>query len=206
MSWQRGAPIAIVGLFLVGCGQAPGPVAVVPPVASQTPTPQFSPTASPLPSPSPKPSPKPSPSTKPTPEPSPPLAVASVTCKGAPGSAMAVVAGVFLYDVADPIHPRLVCRADNTYMQLLEGNKIAYTVALSSGKADVIWRVLATGVNTKVAQLPADPGGAKNWTPDGALEVYAGPGKPINDWSWLIPIHLVSDGGNHVLYSIISGA
>ncbi len=78
---------------------------------------------------------------------------------------MTVIAGLFLYDVTDPVRPRLVCRATNTYLQLLAGNKIAYTVALANGQADIIWRDLTTGVNTKVAELPADPGGAKNWNP-----------------------------------------
>jgi hypothetical protein len=119
---------------------------------------------------------------------------------------MAVVAGLFLYDVADPVHPRMVCRATKTYMQLVDSNTIAYTVALSGGKANIVWRDLVTGVNTQVAVLPADPGGAKNWTADGSLEVYAGKGTVINETTASVPVHLFSNGGDHLLYSITSGA
>src|SRR3954464_831134 len=113
MSWQRGAAIAIGGLFLAGCGPAATPVAVVPPAGSPTPV------SSPIASPSANPSPEPTPTTQ----------VASVTCSGGPGTSMAVVSGGLLYDVANPVEPRLICRAQNTYLQLVAGNSIVYTKA-----------------------------------------------------------------------------
>jgi hypothetical protein len=117
---------------------------------------------------------------------------------------MVVVAGAYLYDVTDPLHPRLVCSASNTYIQLTGAGKLAYTVPISGGKAEIVWRDLVTGVNTKAVLLPALPRGAKDWTFDG-LQVYAGPGKRLDDYNELVPVHLASNGTDHVLYSITSG-
>src|ERR1051326_3081927 len=205
MSWQRGAAITTAWLFLAACGQAPRPVAVVTPFASPTPSAQASPTPMPSAPPSPSPSPKPSPSAKPSPEPTPPPAVATVACKGAPSAAMVVVAGRYLYDVTNPVSRLMVCTASNTYIQLAGATKLAYTVPISGGKTRIVWRDLLTGVNTNAALLPATPNGAKDWTFDG-MEVYAGPGKPLDIDSELVPIHLVANGTDHILYSITSGS
>ena len=95
----RFAGVLFVGLIVMACGPRAVPTAQVSPAMSPTPTS--------------------------TPEAEPPPGVASVRCSGGPGKAMAVIARAFVYDVADPVHPRLVCRAANTVIHLLEGNAIA---------------------------------------------------------------------------------
>ena len=71
---------------------------------------------------------------------------------------MAVVAGTLVYDVADPIHPRLVCRGANTVVHLLDSKAIAYT-KVADGHVVIVRRDIATGVESQVAQLrtKADP-------------------------------------------------
>jgi len=83
--------------------------------------------------------------------------VASVTCSGGPGASMAVVAGQFVYDVADPIHPRLVCRGANTVMHLLDARTIAYTT-VAGGHVVIMRRDLSTGAESRIAQLRLEPG------------------------------------------------
>jgi hypothetical protein len=117
---------------------------------------------------------------------------------------MAVVAGQFVYDVSDPVHPRLVCRTNNTYLHLLDGNAIAYTT-VAARKVVIVRRDLTTGAESRIGQLPADPHGAKSWTSDGSLEVYATSGVPGANGRWLVKVHLWSDGADHVLYTIDAG-
>jgi hypothetical protein len=117
---------------------------------------------------------------------------------------MAVVAGQFVYDVSDPVHPRLVRRTNNTYLHLLDGNAIAYTT-IAARKVVIVRRDPTTGAESRIGQLPADPHGAKSWTSDGSLEVYATSGVPGANGRWLVQVHLWSDGADHVLYTINAG-
>jgi len=118
---------------------------------------------------------------------------------------MVVIAGVLLYDVTNPTEPRVICRAQNTFMQLIAGNAIVYTKGIAAGKAAIIRQDLATGSESQVAVLPSNPNGAKSWTPDGSLEIYAGKGTKINDYTWSVPVHLWSNGADHVIYSTTAG-
>ena len=122
---------------------------------------------------------------------------------------MVVVARALLYDVADPIHPRLVCRASNTGMHLRDGNSIAYTTVVSKHVV-IVRRDLTTGVETRVAQLRVAPTpyyfyGA-TWSWDGSVEVYSTSGAPNANGSVSVKVHLWSQGADHVLYTIASGA
>jgi hypothetical protein len=169
------------GLILMACGSSGPPIA------------KTSPTGSPVPSSQPTPIP--------TPLPAPTGGSAKVTCSAAPGAAMAVIAGQFLYDVSNPTHPRLVCRTTTTYFHLLEGNAIAYTT-VAAKKVYIVRRDLTTGAETSIGRLPADPQGAKSWTSDGSVEVY-GTSVPAGNGA-LISVHLWSNGADHVLYRIES--
>src|SRR5205814_9710087 len=88
---------------------------------------------------------------------------------------MAVVAGQFVYDVADPIRPRLVCRGANTVMRLLDAKTIAYTT-VAGGHVVNMRRDLSTGPESRIAQLPLEPRpyhyGVPRRTWDGAPEIY----------------------------------
>lgn len=175
--------LLFAGVIVMACGPTVAPSAQTSPAVSPTPTPLSQPT--------------------PTSQPAPTGGSASVTCSGGPGAAMAVVAGQFIYDVSDPVHPRLVCRTNNTYLHLLDGNAIAYTT-VAARKVFIVRRDLSTGAESQIGQLPADPHGAKSWTSDGSLEVYA-TSLPRANGRFLVQIHLWSDGADHVLYSIDAG-
>src|SRR5438132_674581 len=130
--------------------------------------------------------------TKATPTPVTSPVAASITCSTTSTSALTVLARNLVYDVSDPVHPRLVCRGTNTQIQLAGGTSIAYVTA-KNGKAVVMRRELATGAETLAGTLPFDPrNGFATWTPDGQLEAYAADQN----------IHLWSGGADHVLYGI----
>jgi len=173
--------LLLAGLIVMACGSAGAPIA--------QPTPAMSPMPSSQPSP--------------TPLPAPTGGSAKVSCSSGPGTAMAIVAGQFVYNVTDPIHPRLVCRTTTTYLHLLDGNAVAYTT-VAAKKVYIVRRDLTTGAESQIGQLPADPQGSKSWTSDGSLEVYSTSAPRLNG-RFLVSIHLWSNGADHVLYTIDAG-
>ena len=127
--------------------------------------------------------------------------MASVKCSGGPGATMSVIGGMLVYDVADPVHPRLVCRSANTFIRLLDGNAIAYTTVVAEHVV-IVRRDLTTGVESRIAQLRTDalPYSA-NWTSDGSLEVYATYGAAGANGRMPVQVHLWSNGADAVLYT-----
>src|SRR5437660_10816720 len=107
MGWTRKAVFLLAGLAVIACGQGVRPVAQSSPIASPTSTPSQQP--------------------DPTPAPMQDGITAWVTCAGKAGAVMAVVAGAIVYDVADPLRPRLVYRRLNTLIHPLDGHAIACT-------------------------------------------------------------------------------
>jgi hypothetical protein len=173
--------LLFAGLIVMACGSSGAPTAQTSPALS--PALSSQPTA--------------------TPHPAPIGGSAKVSCSGGTGAAMAVVSGQFIYDVSDPIHPRLVCRTSNTYLHLVDSNAIAYTT-VAAKQVYVVRRDLTTGAESTVGLLPADPHGSKGWTSDGSLEVYTTSQKRANG-SYLVQIHLWSSGADHVLFGIDPG-
>lgn len=121
---------------------------------------------------------------------------------------MVVVAQSLLYDVADPINPRLVCRGTETAMHLIDGNSVAYTT-VAGGHVVIVKRNLTTGAESRVAQLRVAPGpyyyGRVGWTWDGLTEVYPTSTATSTSTTWTVTIHLWSNGADHVLYRIQAG-
>src|SRR2546428_13622621 len=104
MGWKLGATLLFAGLIMMACGPRAMPSAQSSPAAdprTSGPTPTF------------------------TPQPEATPAVAPINCSGGPGTAMGVTARTFVSAVADPINPRLVCRATDTGIHLIDGNAIA---------------------------------------------------------------------------------
>ena len=197
MCWRRGAALLFAGLTVMACGPRVAPSAQRSPVLSPHAGAASAPRTS-----------EPTPTLTPESSPTPDSLVASVTCSGGPGPAMAVVAGQFVYDVGDPIHPRLVCRGANTAVHLLDGNAIAYTTVVA-GHVVIVRRDLTTGAESRIAQLRMEPQpyyyGRGGWTWDGLLEVYATSGLPRDDGRSLVTVHLWSHGADHVLFTIDAG-
>jgi hypothetical protein len=155
-------------------------------------------TAGAIPTPSPSPSShvvaslpvttSPSPGTgsrSPIPSPSP---VPEISCKtGSSASAMVMIGGIYLsahliYDVSDPLHPRLLCTISNTTAHLFTGDTFAYLKPVSASETDVILHSIGSGNESKAASFPAnaiDPlrgiATTQAWTPDGSVLAYAVP-------------------------------
>src|SRR5258706_8846431 len=178
MGITRFAGILVIGL--IACGPKAVPAAQVSPAQSPTPTQTSQPESTPAPG------------------------VASVRCSGGPGTAMVVIARAFVYDVADPLHPRLVCRGASTVIHLLDRNAIVYTTVVA-GQVFVVRHDLTSGSESRIGQLRADPNdGTPVWTSDGSLEVYP-TAVPRANSRWLEQIHLWSNGADHILYEFEAG-
>jgi hypothetical protein len=122
---------------------------------------------------------------------------------------MVVVAGQFLYDVTDPVHPILTCRAENTYLRLLGGNAIGYTTVVTGTATVAVRRDLTTGAVTSIGDLRISPQpyyyAAASWTSDGLFEVYATSSPASANGLWKVQVHLWAYGADHVLYTIDAG-
>lgn len=94
----------------------------------------------------------------------------SVTCSGSPGASMALV-GTALWDVTDPVHPRLVCRILNTTAHLFTEDTFQY-VRANGQTTEVVLHSIGSGNESVIAGWPLgffDPGRpvAGDWTADG---------------------------------------
>jgi len=176
----RSAGLLFAGLIVMACGPQAVPTAQVSPATNVTPTPTSQPQSTPAPG------------------------VATVTCSGAPGAATVVIARTFVYDVADAVHPRLVCKGANTVIHLLDSKAVAYTTVVDA-QVFIIRRDLTTGSESRIGQLRADPSnGTTAWTSDGSLEVYP-TAVPRANSRWLEQVHLWSKGEDHILYEFEAG-
>ena len=191
MAWTRGASLFLAGLIVTACGTTPTSVRPSP-SASQTATVTRQPELTPSPHPSPSPSP----------EPSPTPAVATMKCSGGPATAMVVLENSFVYDVVDPIHPRLICRGTDTAIHLLDSNAIAYTT-YAGGHDVIIRRDLTTGAESRIAQLRTDQktSWSAGFTWDGLSQVYSTSVPSAND-HWLESVHIWSNGADRVVYKL----
>jgi hypothetical protein len=121
---------------------------------------------------------------------------------------MVVVNRNVLYDVADPIHPRQVCRGSDTIIHLLDANAIAYTT-VAAGHVVIVRRDLTSGAESRIAQLRVAPYpyyyGQVRWTWDGSLEVFSTSSTPDSNGRWKVQIHVWSNGADHLLYTIDAG-
>lgn len=87
----------------------------------------------------------------------------------------------YLYDVSDPLHPRLTCRIANTVAHIYTGTTIAFLLPQADGKTRLVLHALGSNNESTVATFPAnlrtaDPGlpiDQSAWTPDLSRIVYA---------------------------------
>jgi hypothetical protein len=106
--------------------------------------------------------------------------------------------GFLLYEVSDPVHPRLVCRIAGSAAHIVSAASIAYLKPVSS-KTDVIVRALQNGAETRVATFPfsaqESPFASASWWPDGSLLAYTAsvdnPGAGSNAQVWLYANHVL---------------
>jgi hypothetical protein len=78
-----------------------------------------------------------------------------------------------LYEVSDPLRPRLLCRITGTTAHLFTGDTITYLRSAGSG-TEVVLRSLGSGNESVVTSIPKDHlegtyYGPTAWTPDGGI-------------------------------------
>lgn len=106
-------------------------------------------------------------------------------------------AGYLLYEVSDPVHPRLLCRISSTSARIASADSIAYLKPVSATDTDVILRSLQTGAETRAASFPfnlqGSPFATPSWWSDGSLLAYTGnpdnPGSDTLTQVWLYANH-----------------
>ena len=82
-------------------------------------------------------------------------------------------ASELLYDVSDPIHPRLLCTIANTSAHLFTGDTFVYLKPVSATETDIVLHSLGSGNESVAGRFPFRVA-AGAWTPDGSLMVYLG--------------------------------
>ena len=108
-----------------------------------------------------------------------------------------------LYDVSDPIHPRLLCRIDNTSAHIYSGDTIVY-LRSSASATSVVLRSLGSGDESLVATIPRvglepRPLTTTAWVADGSLAATA-----MSDAGGTIQVSLFSPAFTGPLYSFPS--
>lgn len=188
---MRKLATAVVGLLLLTACGARNTASSPPATAKVTATPSVSATAAEIAAPTATAAPNASPSASAIPN------VPSVTCTTAVAARSLVLmgsgnAGYLLYEVSDPVHPKLVCRITSTSAHIVSAESIAYLKPVSSTATDVMVRSLLTGSDTRVATFPfglkwsdfASP----SWRPGASLLAYTasvdnpGPGSTAQVW------------------------
>jgi hypothetical protein len=124
----------------------------------------------------PSPSPIPKPIVTPAPQdPSP--APVKVACQGGGGTSMVLLQGSWmrqqlLYDVSDPVHPRLLCSITNTSAHLLTGAEFEWLKPISDSETDVVLSSLGPGNDTVAGTFPFRVTFG-SWLPDRSVMAYS---------------------------------
>jgi hypothetical protein len=94
------------------------------------------------------------------------------------------LSGTFLYDAADPIHPRAVCRIDNTSVHILTGTSLEYLKPQPNGTTDVVLHSLGSNNESVVTTFHTDMAGSNlgspfasiSWPATASVLGYSAPG------------------------------
>ena len=119
---------------------------------------------------------------------------------------MVMVGGGFtsglIYDVGDPLHPRLVCSFQNTTAHLFTGDTFAYLRPDAAMQTDIVLHSIGSGNETVAAVLPFRSGHIA-WVPQGGLAAYTiyDPQPQPNHPVGVTQVWLFSQGHSSLLYS-----
>jgi hypothetical protein len=102
--------------------------------------------------------------------------MAAVTCHGGGGAGAMLLmreayASQLLYDVSDPIRPRLLCKISNTSAHLLTGDTFEYLKPISATETDVMIRSLGSGNESIAGKFPFRVD-YEPWLPDLSVAAY----------------------------------
>src|SRR5712692_3718239 len=165
----RLAGLAAVVVFVAACGGSPS-------AAAHSPSPSASHSAATArASPSPTDTSTATPSAAPSPSP-----VPQVACRGGASTGPMVMTSAawtaeqLLYDVTNPVRPRLLCKITNTSSHLFTGDTFEYLKPVSANETDVILHSLGSGNETHAGKFPfyATTG---SWLPDQTVMAYTLP-------------------------------
>lgn len=117
---------------------------------------------------------------------------------------MVLIGGVYapslLYDVSDPVHPRLLCNISNTSAHLFTGDTFEYLKPVSANETDVILHSLGSGNESVAGKFPfyATSG---SWLPDLTVMAYTIPVSVDNTPAGGMQVWLYSQRRNALLYT-----
>ena len=84
-----------------------------------------------------------------------------------------------LYDVSDPIHPRLLCTISNTSAHLFTGDTFEWLKPISADETDVVLHSLGSGNDSLAGSFPFNVTSG-SWLPDRSVMAYTLPVPPDN--------------------------
>jgi WD40 repeat protein len=105
------------------------------------------------------------------------LPAASIACRNSSGATnLVMIGGVYgtslIYDVSDPVHPRLQCRIAGTSALLFGGSTFTYLDPQSADLTNIRVHSFANGSDTPAGTLPVWTNKA-TWHPSGGLVAYS---------------------------------
>ena len=111
-----------------------------------------------------------------------------------------------LYDVSDPLHPRLICKIDNTSAHLVTGDTIEWLVPLATDETNVALRSLSKGIDTLAGTFPFRTASG-SWLPDRSVMAYTTPVPADNDYFFAggVEVWLYSQGHAASLFKYRTG-
>jgi Tol biopolymer transport system component len=104
-----------------------------------------------------------------------------------------------LYDVSDPVHPRLLCTIAFTTAHLFTGDTFEYLKPVSANETDVILHSLGSGNESVVGKFPFNAAFG-SWLPDLSAMTFAVPG-PEGAYSATTQVWLYSQRRLALLYT-----
>ncbi len=110
-----------------------------------------------------------------------------------------------IYDVSDPLHPRLVCSFLYTTAHLVTGDTFAYLRPVSTTETDIVLHSIGSGNESVVAQLPFESPEIA-WVPQGGLAAYTAV-QPVdtNDPAGSTQVWILAGGRSSELYAFRNG-
>jgi hypothetical protein len=106
-----------------------------------------------------------------------------------------------LYDVTDPVHPRLLCKISNTSAHLLTGDTFEYLKPVSGTETDVVLHSLGSGNESVAGKFPLTADSIA-WTADQSVIAYTLPAAPdANFPNGGVGVHLYSHQQTSLLFS-----
>lgn len=98
-----------------------------------------------------------------------------------------------IYEVSDPLHPRLLCRATGTTAHLWTSDTFMYLRPVKENESEIVLRSLGSGNETKVGTFPSqDVNGS--WLADGSAATWTSKVGQASNGTLLVQVWLYAEG------------